>query len=288
MGYSNYSLSSRKFRSVSMDYDSAPINKTFTQQDERKAHETMLPKNALLRECRDSVAHPLSVPIIMGLDVTGSMLKIPHEMIKSGLPTLMGNLIQRGISDPALMFLAIGDHESDRFPLQVAQFESGDAELDMWLTRTYLEGNGGGNAGESYILAWYFASRHTVTDAWEKRGQKGFLFTIGDEPYLPSLPASAIREIMGDTVDVQGNMTMEGLLKEVQEKYNVFHFHVNHNGRSVPSKWKSILDQNCIEVFDHTKIPMMIVDIVDSHTRKDTTSTSNPSNSTSSPEEEIL
>src|SRR5690606_5631209 len=98
----------------------------------------------------------------------------------------------------SVLFLAIGDHETDSAPLQVGQFESGDAELDLWLTRTWLEGKGGANSGESYLLAWYFASKFTKLDSLDKRGQKGFLFTIGDEPGLSILPKRAINEIMND------------------------------------------------------------------------------------------
>jgi hypothetical protein len=71
-----------------------------------------------------------------------------------------------------------------------------------------------GNAGESYLLAWYFAAFHTRTDAFEKRNQKGILFTVGDEPCLKVLPASAIREIMGTG---QQTYTHYELLEEAQK-----------------------------------------------------------------------
>ena len=86
------------------------------------------------------------------------------------------------------MFGAIGDHECDSCPLQVGQFESGDVELDMWLTRTFLEKGGGGNNGESYGLAWFMANNFIRTDAKDKRQQKGFVLTIGDEPVLHNYP----------------------------------------------------------------------------------------------------
>jgi len=261
MGYTSYNASLRANRAATMDYAAAPVTKLFKQNVERKIHESMNPKGVLIRECRDSKEHPNATPIIFGLDVTGSMGHIPHQMIKDGLPTLMSALTQNGVPDAALMFVAVGDHECDRAPLQVAQFESGDAELDMWLTRTWLEGNGGGNAGESYLLAWYFAAYHTGTDAWDKRKEKGFVITIGDEPCLRNLPAEAVREIMGDTTRAQGTMTAFELLAAAQEKYHVFHIHLNH-GRTCDPMWKQMLGSNLIEIDDHRATARTISDIV--------------------------
>ena len=75
------------------------------------------------------------------------------------------------------MFGGIGDAQSDRVPLQVGQFES-DNRMDDQLRTIFLEGNGGGQKSESYELATYFIARHTVTDAWEKRGRKGVKRTL--------------------------------------------------------------------------------------------------------------
>lgn len=38
-----------------------------------------------IRECRDSEEHPESLPIIIALDVTGSMGMVPHSLITGGL-----------------------------------------------------------------------------------------------------------------------------------------------------------------------------------------------------------
>lgn len=221
----------------------------------------MNPKGVVFREARDSAAHPNSTPIQLFLDVTGSMGHIPHDMIKSGLPTLVGKLIQNGVTDVALMFGAVGDHECDRAPLQVAQFESGDAELDMWLTRTWLEGGGGGNSGESYLLAWYFAGYHTKTDAFEKRNTKGFVFTIGDEPCLRNLPYSAVKGIMGDSAIGQGSYTREQLLAKAQEQNHVYHIHLGQR-RGLDPAWKDMLGQNLIVLDDYTKVSDTISNIV--------------------------
>lgn len=232
---------------------------------EREIHESMNPKNAKMREARDSATHPKTVPIILGLDETGSMLNIPIFLVKEGLPNIMGKIMELGTPDPALLFLGIGDHESDRAPLQVGQFESGDAELDNWLTHVWLEGNGGGNRGESYLLAWYFAAFHTVTDAWEKRKEKGFLFTIGDEPCLPRLPRKAlVDKIMGDATIATEDYTDASLLQAAQEKWNVYHLHVVQGSHGIEplAGWKARLGQNAIQVDNYQDIAKIISNIV--------------------------
>lgn len=261
MGGTRYDFGARESRAKKVGYASKSAAEIFTQNALHVAHESMNPNGVIFREARDSHVHPNTVPIILGLDVTGSMGHIPHELIKEGLPKLMGGIIQGGVPDPALLFLGIGDHECDRFPLQVGQFESGDEELDMWLTRTYIEGGGGGNAGESYLLAWYFAAFHTKTDAFEKRGQKGLLFTVGDEPGLKTLPASAIKEIMGQG---QQTYTHLELLAEAQKRYDVYHISVLHSGQAINAdvEWKELLGQNCLSIEDHREIPNVIKKII--------------------------
>ncbi|WP_445711966.1 hypothetical protein [Flavobacterium sp.] len=261
MGGTKYNFSARLSKAAKEGYASKAANEIFTQNKLRMAHESMNPNGVTFREARDSEANPNSYPIILGLDVTGSMGHIPHELVKEGLPKLMGGIIDGGVPDPALLFLGIGDHECDGYPLQVGQFESGDEELDMWLTRTYIESGGGGNAGESYLLAWYFAAFHTRTDAFEKRGQKGLLFTIGDEPNLKVLPASAIKEIMGSGEQTYSDLE---LLAEAKKRYEVYHISVLHSTRAQTAEigWKEVLGENCISVEDYKTIPEVIKDIV--------------------------
>lgn len=269
MGGTRYDFGARESRAKKVGYASKSAAEIFTQNALHMAHESMNPNGVIFREARDSDVHPNTVPIILGLDVTGSMGHIPHELIKEGLPKLMGGIIQGGVPDPALLFLGIGDHECDRYPLQVGQFESGDEELDMWLTRTYIEGGGGGNAGESYLLAWYFAAFHTKIDAFEKRGQKGLLFTVGDEPGLKTLPASAIKEIMGQG---QQTYTHLELLAEAQKRYDVYHISVLHSGQAINAdvEWKELLGQNCLSIEDHREIPNVIKKIIcDKHKSSD-------------------
>lgn len=176
-----------------------------------------------------------------------------------GLPTMMSTIIQRGTPDAAVCFMAIGDHTSDDAPIQVGQFESGDAELDMWLTRCWLEGGGGANDGESYALAWYTAGKHVQVDSCAKRGTKGFLFTVGDEPCLPIIPGTALKEIFGASEYAQSGITAQEALTEAQKCFNVFHFALSKRGELT---WKQLLGQNYIPVSNYTEIPKLIAEIV--------------------------
>lgn len=266
MGGSYYDSDARHSRATSAGYYTKDINEVFTQQKKRQIHEDMNPKNIKVRECRDSTAHPNSFPVAFFLDATGSMGSIPKNLVKDGLPNMMSKLIQNGAIDSAVLFGAVGDHECDRAPLQVSQFESGDIELDMWLTRTWLEGGGGSNAGESYLLAWQFVANHVVSDAWEKRNTKGVLLTIGDEPNLPNLPKSAVVGIYGESAMQASVVSADELLAKVQEKFHVYHLHLTERGGKDSLKsWKNVLGQNCIEVKNHNDVPDVIADIVLKH-----------------------
>ena len=150
MGGGTYSHSAREERSAFMGYATNSLYENF--KSKAVTHE-MKTVGLDFRESRDSEEHPTSVAIIVALDVTGSMGSVPQHLVVDGLPAMMDKIIKTGLADPQVLFMGIGDHECDRSPLQVGQFESSDELLDKWLTDTYLEGGGGGNRGESYMLA---------------------------------------------------------------------------------------------------------------------------------------
>lgn len=264
MGGTSYEYSRSISSRVTNNTYSNSIDQNFTQNKLRKAHDSMRSQGIALREARDSEVHPETFPFILCMDLTGSMGHIPQNLIQDGLPTMISTIIQGGVQSPALLFMGVGDHEVDSEPLQIGQFESGDVELDMWLSRTYLERGGGSNDGESYSLAHYFAARHVVTDAWEKRGVKGVLITIGDEPNLRAYPTRAMKEIMGSNFKGQ-SFTEASIYEEAKEKWEVFHINPKPNARSwmkVDTKWKALLGQNYIEVDDYKTIPQVVSDLV--------------------------
>lgn len=241
-------------------YAKSSLRETFSNKSINNA---MNPHGITVRESRDSDEHPNSLAIIIALDVTGSMGSVPYFMIQKGLPDIMGRIIQAGIDDPQVLFLGIGDHECDDAPLQVGQFESSDELLDKWLQEVYLEGGGGGNKGESYHLAWMFGAYHTAIDCLEKRGTKGALFTIGDEPVLDKLPSHDRIQIMGDGSECQVTDTHD-LLKAAREKYHVYHINIceTHSGarQHVQDGWRQLMHDDLLLVRHKEDIGRIIAD----------------------------
>ncbi|MBL3657915.1 hypothetical protein [Fulvivirga sediminis] len=264
MGGGRFSYEAYTRLSASKGYAKKSRSEIFTS---RQIDKEMDPSEVVFRESRDSEEHPESLSIIVGLDVTGSMGGVPEIIVKETLPVLIGSLMEAGIEHPQVLFLGIGDFVYDSAPLQVGQFESSAELLDRWLTKVFLEGGGGGNNQEGYNLAHLFAARHTAIDCWEKRKQKGFLFTIGDEPVFPEIPADIIKRYTSEKE--AHTVTTKEIIAEAQEKYNVFHLHLEHNEYSKSDvrkgNWKELLGENFIELPDFRTVAKKIAEVVIQH-----------------------
>lgn len=178
------------------------------------------------RECRDTEEHPETVPVILALDVTGSMGLAARE-VASALNKIMMDLYE-SVKDVEFMIMAIGDFSYDHAPVQVSQFES-DIRIAESLDKVWFEGGGGPNLYESYTGAWWIGVNNTDLDCW-KRGKKGLIITIGDEPCNPYLPKEEMEDFLG--VTVQSDVETKYLRKELEGKYEVTHIHVNHGDNS--------------------------------------------------------
>lgn len=260
MGGGSYSSVRYSAVAAASGYDTKSLNEIFEQ---RSLSGKMSPIGVKLRESRDSEEHPNSMPIILGLDVTGSMGSIPHYLVKEGLPALMDKIIEAGVKDPQVLFMGIGDQECDRAPLQISQFESSDQLLGQWLTELFIEQGGGGNDGESYLLAWFFASLYTVHDQFDKRKKKGVLITIGDEPTLKQLPANVQQRLMG--VGQYKDLSATELLDKAREKYDVYHLHMlqgQGNSQQTKDGWKQLMGENVIFVQKKEDVAQIVADLV--------------------------
>ena len=72
------------------------------------------------------------------------------------------------------------------------------------------------------------AGNHTSIDSYEKRNQKGFLFTVGDEPTLSRISKETLTNLTG--VKYERDYTWQEAYELACEKYHVFHIHVHHGG----------------------------------------------------------
>lgn len=216
--------------------------------------------SAGVRECRDSEEHPNTTPIIIAFDVTGSMGTIPDNMVTNLLPKLMGRLKEIGVPDPELMFMGIGDYHCDEAPIQVTQFESDTNKICDALCSLYLEGGGGGDRCESYLMAWIVAGYHTETDSWFKRHKKGFLFTIGDEGNHKKIDADHLVKFMSYESGCS-DITAAEALEKAKEQYNVYHIHVNDGYNRYRPDWNEILGDHVLRC-DSSEINKVIADTI--------------------------
>jgi hypothetical protein len=226
------------------------------------------PAAITLREARDGALNPASTAIILASDVTGSMGLVAERMIRSGLDTTMREIIERKpVSDPQIMAMAIGDAECDRAPLQVTQFEA-DIRLAEQLQDLWIEGGGGGNRGESYHLPWAFAAMRTSIDCFERRGRKGYLFTVGDEPILPGISAQNLARVFG--APFGAGMSSADMLAMASRTYDVFHVALTTVGYSqqpagldaAMRTWAPLLGQRVLPCDDPDRVAEIIVSAI--------------------------
>ena len=261
-------------------------SKTFTTSNSYTAQEIFKKRNLdpalnplnVMRECCDTDEHPNTLPVILALDVTGSMGGASVKVAQR-LNEIMTKLYEdENVKDIEFCIMAIGDLAYDEAPIQISQFES-DIRIAEQLDKVYFEAGGGGNSYESYTAAWYMGSRHAALDCW-KRGKKGIIITLGDECPNPYLPASGLFRVTSDKL--QGDVETKELYREVTEKYDIYHISVNdtqssykyHKDRyNLDEKWKELLGENYF-VATLDDLSKIIVDIIINREETGTTATS--------------
>ncbi|WP_432827095.1 hypothetical protein [Dactylosporangium sp. CA-092794] len=223
----------------------------YSDSGARTVHTALDPKGITARESRDSDEHPESVAIAVLFDVTGSMGSVPR-VLQQKLPQLLGLLLRKGyVTDPQILFGAIGDATCDRAPLQIGQFES-DNRLDEDLSRFVLEGGGGGQMTESYELAMYFMARHTSIDCFEKRGRRGYLFIIGDEQAYQRVKPREVQAVIGDRLGEP--IALRAIVDEVRRAWDTYYIlpaGSSYAGNAeILDFWRDLLGQNVIALDD--------------------------------------
>lgn len=255
MGYARWS--GQEWDRYAKGLDGRSRDQIFTA---RGLHPDLDPRRIDLRESRDSEANPASTPIIVAVDVTGSMGRLAEVLVRSGVAKVMEALLERWpVSDPHLMCMGVGDVRTDAAPLQVTQFET-DLRIVKQLSEVWIEGGGGGNGAESYVLAWAFARAKTACDATLRRGRKGYLFTVGDDGPESHLTRAQLESTLG--IDPGRDVPSATLLHAVGRNWEVFHLMVEEGSTMSPrvrQAWRALLGERAIPLADHRMLADTIV-----------------------------
>lgn len=261
------SYSKRMSRDVS---DDGSLRGSYATQDmfrARRIDSALEPRN-VMRECCDSEEHPNTIPVVLGLDVTGSMGPAGVEVAKK-LNVIITNLF-KNYKDIEICIMGIGDLYCDQAPIQISQFES-DIRIAEQLDKIYFERGGGGNSYESYTAAWYMGSRHMKLDCW-KRGAKGIIITTGDESLNPYLPKNGrycgLADATGDSL--QADIDTKELYEEASKKFDIYHIAVNDRSTcyrnyedEIENTFGQLLPPNHLKVATLDQLSEKIVECID-------------------------
>lgn len=249
------------YRSLAASTGRATMSKAELFSKTSRIDEKLHPKNVKvgkgerkglqLRESIISEENPNPTPIILALDVTGSMGEVAAQIARDELPRLMTEIHSTEVvTDPHVMFMGFDDvHVVGENALQVSYFEP-DLKIVEQLSKMWLVGVGGGNSSESYDLPWYFAGKYTYLDGFEKQQRKGYLFSFGDEP----VPTETMTEHELTSVFGPGNYEATKpaqSLKFAQEKYKVFHICIEGSSKSMRAGWTNLMGPNALWVKRH-------------------------------------
>lgn len=200
-----------------------------------KVDDSVLPSGE--RRLDTDVKHP----VVIALDVTGSMGD-NTKIIYDKMPMFWGQIEQKGyLTDMAFSFCAVGDVYTDEAPLQITPFEKG-IDIDGWLKKIWLEGNGGGQTMESYDLAaLFYLTRCSISNC-----EKGFFFFIGDEGFYPELDGKPTREIF------------EGLKNKFETYFLHLQYDCGSDNERIIKDWRSVLGERLMILQE----PKSIVDVI--------------------------
>lgn len=178
MGAGSYNSAASAYRSANRVATGAKLFDFSSRATQ--IHPSLDVKNKPFRECRDNADNPVSIPIAVFIDVTGSNTSAAEPMMQD-FHKCMSVILDAGVEYPTVLIGATGDSRSDQAPFQVGEFEASDELLEECTGKIWLEGNGGGQQKESYAIPLAYAYHNIKTDHWDKRGKKGHLFIVADE-----------------------------------------------------------------------------------------------------------
>lgn len=221
----------------------------------------------LPREACDSPLCPRSRGVMMIFDDTGSMNRLLTDLVQEQMKRIAVEVPSSVSYDPQILFGAVNDIRAFcDCPLQIGQFEAGFNEMIQQITSLHIQGGGGGNGSESYIIPQYFAAKHTRLESLEKRGEKGILFVIGDDGPTPSFTQFEREKTFGknNIQKVRGTLSAEDILEMAEEKFHVYQIIV-HGGTyysGMVTEWRHLLKGHALDISDTSCIPDLVIAVM--------------------------
>ena len=204
--------------------------------------------NLDLTSSKKTIHTKSTTPIVVAVDVTGSMQRWPAEIFDR-LPLLYQTLSQYR-EDVEISFVAIGDATCDRYPLQVTDFRKG-IDLEPTLGALFGEGGGGGQHRESYeLLAYSLLYKTRCPEA-----VKPLLILYGDEAFYEKVDRRQVKAIHGD--ELAEDLDARTLWRAVGEAWNVWHLRKKYGGAQegeILAQWRDVLGrERVLELDDETR-----------------------------------
>jgi len=219
----------------SRDYDFSSSSKVtkksardYAKDDNREYH---VPSKGLPSPVGVDLSTKSPLSALLLLDQTGSMGEAPKYIIEK-MPTMYSESnaaiqgkklseLSKGekLEDKLeIAVIAIGDERNNELnPLQAVDYAQGGILVKNVLN-IYPEGNGGGNARESYDLGLYFALNHVKTPKID--GIKPIMVIVGDEGFYEDIRKTEIKKHTGDVLS--GNLKTRDVIKDLTNKFDVY------------------------------------------------------------------
>lgn len=198
-------------------------------------------------------------PVIVAVDVTGSMARWPFEIFDR-LPLLYNTLSQYR-QDLEVLFVAIGDARVDQWPLQVTEFAKGYA-LEQQLKALYGEG-GGGDEPESYGLFAYWLNRQLKLESDPQN--KPFLIVFGDAHMHPQVTTREIRSVLPKDKS-QGCSALQEWARVTRNWNTWFLRRQGQPGDSIDRQWSAAMGhQQILHIQDEPRAVDMAMGLIARH-----------------------
>ena len=220
------------FGSARARYDAAAVSAGATGP--RSYSFSRTPNMSLVDPRGKEISSDSTDPIIVGIDVTGSMALWPGEMFDR--EPLFCQTLAKYRPNAEFCFCAIGDANSDQYPLQVTGFTKDIKELEANIKALGCEGGGGGQIMESYELFAQFMNTKCKTP----NATSPFLLMYGDEKFYDQVNPKQVKHWIGDKLE--SPLESKAVFQELMQKFNVY-FLQKHYGNDEHDVTKEVKER---------------------------------------------